>query len=201
MGKPRLVGLLVGQKIVVASHNAGKLRELRTILKPFDVEIVGAAELGLKEPVEDGDSFEANARIKATSARDSTGFTAISDDSGLVVPALKGSPGIYSARWAGPESNYYNAMMLIEEQLGSLDKNAHFTCALAVALPSGACCTFLGQVFGQLCFPPRGERGFGYDPIFQPAGFSETFGEMEPEIKHTISHRAQAFGKMQCKFL
>lgn len=194
------MGLLAGQKIIVASHNAGKVEEMRAILRPFELEVITASEIGLKEPVEDGDSFEANARIKAISARDSTGLAAISDDSGLVVPALGGLPGIYSARWAGPEKNYHKAIILIREQLGSLNKNAHFTCALAVALPSGACSTFLGQVFGQLAFPPRGTRGFGYDPIFQPTGFSETFGEMEAEKKHSISHRARAFTKMQHDF-
>ena len=199
-GEPRRMGLLVGQKIIIASHNAGKVEEMRTILEPFELEIIAASEIGLKEPVEDGNSFEANARIKAISARDSTGLAAISDDSGLVVPALRGSPGIYSARWAGPEKNYQKAIMLIKKQLGSLSKNAHFTCALAVALPSGACSTFLGQVFGQVAFPPRGTKGFGYDPIFQPDGFSETFGEMEAEKKHAISHRARAFAKMQGQF-
>lgn len=192
---------LFGQKLVIASHNPGKVRELRAILNTFDIEVLGAADMDLEEPAEDGDSFEENARIKAMYACNGTGLAALSDDSGLVVPALNGAPGIYSARWAGPEKNYQRAMTLIEEQLGSKAKNAHFTCALALAFPSGSCVTFVGQVFGLLTFPPRGTNGFGYDPIFKPQGFSNTFGEMDPHKKHTMSHRAMAFAKLRDKFL
>lgn len=192
---------LFGRKVVIASHNPGKVKELHAILRPFNIEVLGASDMNLEEPVEDGDSFEENARIKALYTSNETGLVAISDDSGLVIPALNGAPGIYSARWAGPEKNYQRAMNLIKEQLGSNEKKAYFTCALAVALPSGSCSTFVGHVFGVLSFPPRGTKGFGYDPIFQPDGFSETFGEMDPRQKHTISHRAKAFEKLQIAFL
>ena len=189
--------LQLGQKMVVASHNPGKVRELQAILQPLHVEIISAAVMGLEEPLEDGHSFEDNARIKAEFATSATGLPSIADDSGLVVPALNGSPGIYSARWAGPDKNYQKAMLLIQKQLGHLDKKAHFTCALAIALPSGLCPTFIGHVFGKLSFPPKGQNGFGYDPIFVPDGFEETFGEMQPEKKHSISHRAAAFAQMR----
>lgn len=174
---------------------------MRAIFAPFKLKVIAAAEIRLEEPIEDGDTFAANAEIKATRACRSTGLTAIADDSGLVVPALNGSPGIYSARWAGPEKNYTEAIKLIKTRVGNLSKNAHFTCALAVAPPSGICRTFIGRVFGKLTFPPRGTKGFGYDPIFIPDGFSETFGEMDQKTKHSISHRSQAFRQLREELL
>tara|TARA_Y100000588_G_scaffold373275_1_gene446874 strand:+ start:563 stop:1087 length:525 start_codon:yes stop_codon:yes gene_type:complete len=174
---------------------------MRAILAPFKLKIIAAGDMHLQEPVEDGDSFAANAEIKATAASQSTGLTAIADDSGLVVPSLNGSPGIYSARWAGPEKNYVKAIDLIKTRIGSLSRNAHFTCALTVASPSGRCHTFIGHVFGQLTFPPRGTKGFGYDSIFLPEGYSKTFGEMDQNTKHSISHRSQAFKQLQDELL
>jgi len=195
------LALQSGQRIIIASHNPGKVREIRAILAPFKLKIITAVEMQLKEPTEDGDTFAANAEIKATSASRSTGFTAIADDSGLVVPALNGSPGIYSARWAGPKKNYTEAINLIKTRVGNLSKDAHFTCALTVAPPSGICHTFVGHVFGRLTFPARGTKGFGYDPIFIPDGYSETFGEMDQNTKHAISHRAQAFHQLREELL
>ena len=195
------MALQSGQRIIIASHNPGKVREIRAILAPFKLKIITAVEMQLKEPTEDGDTFAANAEIKATSASRSTGFTAIADDSGLVVPALNGSPGIYSARWAGPKKNYTEAINLIKSRVGNLSKDAHFTCALTVAPPSGICHTFVGHVFGRLTFPARGTKGFGYDPIFIPDGYSETFGEMDQNTKHAISHRSQAFKQLREELL
>jgi len=174
---------------------------MRAILAPFKLKLVAAEEMELEEPTEDGDTFAANAKIKATSASRSTGLTAIADDSGLVVPALNGSPGIYSARWAGPEKDYTKAINLIKTRLGNLSTKAHFTCALTVAPPSGTCHTFIGHVFGRLTFPARGTKGFGYDPIFTPDGYSETFGEMDQNTKHAISHRSQAFKQLREELL
>ena len=195
------MGLLSNQQVVIASHNRGKVREMRAILAPFDLKVIAAVDMQLDQPIEDGDSFAANAEIKAATACRSTGLAAIADDSGLVVPVLNGSPGVYSARWAGPEKNYAKAMELIKTRVGDLSKNAHFTCALCLALPSGICHTFLGHVFGQLTFPPRGTKGFGYDPIFIPDGYSETFAQMDQDIKHSISHRSQAFSRLREELL
>ncbi len=195
------MALLSGQQVIIASHNPGKVREMRAILAPLNLKVIAASDMQLKEPVEDGDTFAANAEIKATSASRSTGLPAIADDSGLVVPALNGCPGIYSARWAGPEKNYTKAINLIKTRLGNLSKNAHFTCALTVSIPSGICQTFIGQVFGRLTFPSRGTKGFGYDPIFIPDGYSETFGEMDQNTKHAISHRSQAFNQLREELL
>ncbi len=195
------MALLSGQRVIIASHNPGKVREMRAILAPFKLKLVAAEEMELEEPTEDGDTFAANAKIKAASASRSTGLTAIADDSGLVVPALNGSPGIYSARWAGPEKDYAKAINLIKTRLGNLSTKAHFTCALTVAPPSGTCHTFIGHVFGRLTFPARGTKGFGYDPIFTPDGYSETFGEMDQNTKHAISHRSQAFKQLREELL
>ena len=197
VGRVHTLLLESGQRVIIASHNPGKVREMRAILAPLKLKVVAAAEMQLAEPLEDGDTFAANAEIKATSACSSTGLTAIADDSGLVVPALNGSPGIYSARWAGPDKNYARAIDLIKTRIGDLSRDAHFTCALAVAPPSGICHTFVGHVYGQLTFPPRGTKGFGYDSIFRPNGYAETFGEMDQNTKHSISHRSQAFKQLR----
>jgi XTP/dITP diphosphohydrolase len=189
-----------GQKLVVASHNGGKVREIRELLAPFGLVTLGAEELGLPEPEETGESFAANAVLKAEAASLASGLPALADDSGLCVDALDGAPGIYSARWAGPDKDFRAAMRRIEDALaGSPQKNAHFVCALALAMPGavpGAGTeVFEGRVFGALVFPPRGDKGFGYDPIFVPEGYRQTFGEMEQAAKHAISHRARAFEK------
>jgi XTP/dITP diphosphohydrolase len=186
-----------GRKLVIASHNPGKAREIAELLAPFGVAVVSAATLGLPEPAETGQTFAANAELKARAAARDSGFPALADDSGLEVAALKGAPGIHSARWAGPTKDFVAAMRNIEDALkGHSDRTARFICALALAWPDGHCEVFEGRVDGHLVWPPRGSRGFGYDPIFVPEGFEETFGEMEPEAKHAISHRADAFRKL-----
>ena len=186
-----------GDQLVVASHNQGKIREIRDLLAPFGIHIVSAADAGLSEPDEDGVSFAENAVIKALAASRSSGLPALSDDSGLVVPALGGEPGIYSARWAGPDKDFRLAMDKVEHELtGKPDRSAYFACALALAWPDDHVEVFEGQVHGHLEFPPRGEKGFGYDPIFVPQGYDITFGQMDPAKKHSMSHRARAFEKM-----
>lgn len=188
---------LPGQELIVASHNPGKVIEIEALLAPHGLKVISAAKLNLPEPEENGASFAANAAIKASAACNATGLTAIADDSGLVVPLLSGAPGIYSARWAGPSKDFKVAIARLERELAGRDATAHFVCALAVAWPNGPCDIFEGKVFGTLLFPPRGEKGFGYDPIFQPLGSNRTFGEMRPEEKDLISHRASAFTKLR----
>jgi len=186
-----------GSRLVIASHNPGKVREIGALLQPYGVDVVSVGELGLPEPVEDGDSFIANAVIKAQAAAGAAGLIALADDSGLSVTALNGDPGIYSARWAGPEKDFGAAMKKVEDALGDApDRSARFVCALALAWPDGHVETFEGTVDGTLVWPPRGTHGFGYDPTFLPTGGSETFGEMDPDRKHAISHRADAFRKL-----
>jgi XTP/dITP diphosphohydrolase len=185
-----------GDRLVVASHNQGKVEEISALLAPFAIDTVSAARLGMAEPEETGDSFEANAALKARAAADVSGLPALADDSGLVVPALGGAPGIYSARWAGPAKDFRVAMRRVHRELGGRDRSAIFVAVLALAWPDGGMELFRGEVLGSLVWPPRGELGFGYDPMFVPAGGSETFGEMEPVEKHKISHRACAFAKL-----
>lgn len=190
-------------RIVIATHNAGKLRELRELLAPYGVEAVSAGELDLAEPEETGATFRANARIKAVAAAAAARLPAFADDSGLVVEALGGAPGIQSARWAGPDRDFYGAMKRIEELLReqkTADRRAHFVSALCVAWPDAHVEEFEGRVDGTLVWPPRGDQGFGYDPVFLPEGHSRTFGEMSAEEKHGLppkgrglSHRARAF--------
>jgi XTP/dITP diphosphohydrolase len=183
-----------GGRLVIASHNPGKVREIAELLAPHGAEIVSAADLGLPEPAETGASFIANAELKALAAARAAGLPALADDSGLNVDALGGAPGVYSARWAGPKKDFAMAMQRVERQLGhDADRRAHFVCALSLAWPDGHVESFEGRVDGRLVWPPRGERGFGYDPIFLPEGRSQTFGEMDPAGKHAISHRAEAF--------
>jgi len=187
----------VHPKLVIASHNSGKVREIAELLTDFQVNIVAAADLELQEPVEDGASFIANAEIKALAAVAATGLPALADDSGLCVHALQGQPGIYSARWAGPDKDFHSAMALIEQKLaGRSDRSAHFTAALTLAWPDGHCESFEGRVDGTLIWPAIGDRGFGYDPMFQPDGYDITFGQFDPARKHQISHRAHAFRKL-----
>ena len=188
-----------GRRLAIASHNAGKAREIADLLRPFGVDVAHAAALGLDEPEEDGDSFAENARIKAAAAAAAAGMPALADDSGLVVRALNGEPGIRSARWAGPDRDFSRAMAEVERRLartGGNDRAAHFTSALCLAWPDGHAETFVGRVDGRLVWPPRGDRGFGYDPMFAADGRQATFGEMDPADKHAISHRADAFRKL-----
>ena len=183
--------------LVIASHNPGKVREIGDLLRPFGIETVGAAALGLVEPEETGTTFAENAALKARAAARRAKLPALADDSGLAVTALDGAPGIYSARWAGPKKDFAIAMQKVEDALkGKSDRRAAFVAALALAWPDGRCDVFEGRVEGTLVWPPRGEKGFGYDPLFVPAGHTITFGEMEPTKKHTMSHRAKAFAKL-----
>jgi len=185
------------KKLVIASHNPGKVREIDDLLRPHGVESVGAAALGLVEPVETGTNFAENAALKARAAAEASRLPALADDSGLAVGALNGAPGIYSARWAGPGKDFGIAMGKVEQALkGQRDRRASFVCALAIAWPEDAVQVFEGRVDGTLVWPPRGDKGFGYDPMFVAAGHSMTFGEMEPAAKHAISHRARAFAKL-----
>ena len=185
------------KRLVIATHNKGKLAEIADLLRPFDIEVAGAGELGLPEPDETGDSFEANAILKAKAAADASRAPALADDSGLVVPALGGEPGIYSARWAGPARDFSEAMRAVEDRLaGKADRCAYFIAALALAWPDGHVEVFRGKAHGSLVWPPRGNKGFGYDPMFRPDGDTRTFGEIDPEEKHRISHRADAFRKL-----
>jgi XTP/dITP diphosphohydrolase len=186
-----------GDRLVIATHNPGKLAEIVALLAPLGIAATGAAALGLPEPKETGESFADNATLKARAAAKASGLPALADDSGLVVPALAGAPGIHSARWAGPGRDFASAMARVEERLaGQRDRRGLFVAALALAWPDGHTECFEGAVEGVLVWPPRGLRGFGYDPMFLPAGGRLTFGEMDPASKHAISHRAQAFRKL-----
>jgi len=188
-----------GARLLVATHNPGKARELAEILENRFV-LVTAGELGLPEPEETEASFVGNALLKARQAADASGLPALADDSGMSVAALDGAPGIYSARWAGPDRDFYAAMRKVEQRLeetGAEDRAAWFTCALALAWPHGAAVVVEGRIDGTLTFPPRGTLGFGYDPIFVPEGGTQTFGEMGPAAKDAVSHRARAFAKLK----
>jgi XTP/dITP diphosphohydrolase len=186
-----------GQKLVLASHNTGKLREIEALLRPLGVEVVSAGELGLPEPEEDAPDFAGNARIKAVAAATASGLPALSDDSGFCVAALGGAPGVYSARWAGPAKDFGHAMATVHERMGDdPDRRAWFIAALCLAWPDGHTETFMGRVDGAVVWPPVGDKGFGYDPMFVPAGMQHTFGEIDPEEKHAVSHRARAFAQV-----
>ena len=186
-----------GGTLVIASHNPGKVREIAELLAPHGANVALAAALGLAEPEETGASFVENAVLKARAAAERARLPALADDSGLVVAALGGAPGIHSARWAGATKDFDVAMKRVNDLLdGSRDRSARFVCALALCWPDGHCETFEGEVRGTLVWPPRGSKGFGYDPMFMADGRSETFGEMEPGAKHAISHRADAFHKL-----
>jgi XTP/dITP diphosphohydrolase len=185
-----------GSTLIVASHNKGKVREIFDLLRPFGIVVKGAAELGLPEPEETGNTYAENAILKARAAAMAAGHPAIADDSGLSVAGIDGAPGIYSARWAGPDRDFNLAMAKVERIIRELkikDRSAKFVCALALSDPHGRTQVFQGEVKGHLDFPPRGTRGFGYDPIFIADGMSQTFGEIDPAVKHSISHRAKAF--------
>ena len=190
----------IGPKLVIATHNAGKLREIRELLAPHGIECVGAADLDLPEPEEIGNSFVDNAELKAREAADLSGFPSLADDSGLAVDALHGLPGIFSARWAEDDEgtrDFGRAMERVWREVEATGPDAghdaHFVCALSLAWPDGAIESFEGKVHGTLVWPPPGDNGFGYDPMFVAAGMDQTFGEIEPDAKHAISHRAEAF--------
>ena len=199
-GGEQAIRKLAPGKLVIASHNQGKVREIAELLGPHGIEPVSAGALGLPEPDETGTTFIANAELKALQAADLSGLPALADDSGLCVEALGGEPGIFSARWAGPDKDFNLAMRLVHDAVTAkgpeAGRNAHFICALALAWPDGHVEAFEGRVDGVLVWPPRGTQGFGYDPMFQPIGHSVTFGEMEPGAKHAMSHRADAFAKL-----
>lgn len=188
-----------GERLVVASHNPGKIREIGDLIRPFGVDAVPAATIGVTEPEEAETTFIGNARLKALHSARATGLPALSDDSGLEVEALHGAPGVYSARWAGPAKDFGVAMQKVHHGCSerkawtATGPRASFTAALCIAWPDGTTRVFEGKVFGRLVWPPRGTRGFGYDPMFLADGETETFGEMAPERKHTLSHRARAF--------
>ena len=188
-----------GDELVFATHNPGKLREIDELIAPFRMTVASASALGLPEPDETGATFEENAILKAVAAAAASGHPALADDSGLVVDALGGEPGIYSARWAGPHKDFAHAMQMIEDRLlkaGATTsdlRRAHFVAVLALAFPGGRTEVFHGEVNGHLVWPPRGPNGFGYDPMFVPEGHDRTFGEMAPHEKHNLSHRARAF--------
>ena len=197
----------IPRRLVIATHNSGKLQEFRDLLRPFGVEVLSAGELDLPEPEETGSTFVENAEIKAAAAARAAGLPALADDSGLCVDALDGDPGLYSARWAGPNKDFAGAMARIERLLDDKGarsperRRAHFVAALVLAWPDGRRERVEGKVFGRIVRPPRGNQGFGYDPLFQPDGHERTFGEMTAEEKHGIpadgsealSHRARAF--------
>ncbi|WP_416899052.1 MAG: RdgB/HAM1 family non-canonical purine NTP pyrophosphatase [Minwuia sp.] len=190
---------LTERKIVVASHNRGKVVEIAELLRPFGIQPVSAAELNLPEPEETETTFTGNALLKARAAAEASGLPSLSDDSGLAVTALGGDPGIYSARWAGPERDFDLAMQKVEDALqekGATDRSARFICALALCWPDGETAVFEGKVEGDLVWPPRGTNGFGYDPVFVATGRKITFGEMDPAEKHAMSHRADAFRQL-----
>jgi XTP/dITP diphosphohydrolase len=189
----------MGSRLVIASHNPGKAREIAELLAPYGVEVISAAVLDLPEPEEIATTFIGNAELKARAAATRSGLPALADDSGLVVHALDGAPGIYSARWAGPDKDFSVAMARVQHELearNAADRRAHFLAALSLCWPDGHCESFEGRVDGTLVWPPRGGKGFGYDPMFVPEGHDVTFGEMEPAAKHAISHRADAFRKL-----
>jgi XTP/dITP diphosphohydrolase len=197
----KMISFLSQRRLVIATHNGGKLREIQEILAPFSLDITSAAALGIEEPEETGMTFEENAALKARHSSAASGLWALSDDSGLEVDALDKAPGIYSARWAGPSKDFSMAMQRIEQELyerGHAPQGAaaRFVCVLALSDPAGSVQCFRGTVEGTLTFPPRGEKGFGYDPIFIAHGMSQSFAEIEPAEKHRISHRANAFTKL-----
>lgn len=184
-------------KLVIASHNQGKVREIGALLRPFDIDVVSVGEIDLPEPEETEHSFIGNADLKARAAAMASGLPALADDSGLACTALDGAPGIYSARWGGKTKNFDLAMSRVHRSLADKeDKSAAFICALSLVWPDGHAETFEGRVEGHIVEPGRGANGFGYDPIFVPTGATMTFGEMDPDAKHAISHRADAFNQL-----
>jgi len=182
-------------RLVVATHNSGKLKEISELIAPLGLEAISAGALGLPEPDETESTFVGNALLKARAAAKASGLVALADDSGLAVAALGGAPGIYSARWAGPEKDFGAAMARVHDELGGRDPAARFVCVLALADADGNEAAFEGEALGALTWPPRGEKGFGYDPMFIPAGHTRTFAEMDRDEKLPLTHRARAFEK------
>jgi XTP/dITP diphosphohydrolase len=193
MPQPATSPLFNGKPLVIASHNAGKVAEIDALIKPLGIHAISATAAGVDEPEETGDTFIANATLKSENACTISGHPSLADDSGLVIPAIGGQPGIYSARWAGPNKDFDAAFARIRHELGDKSPTAYFVCVLALSIPGQPTEVFEGRVHGQLNFPPRGAKGFGYDPIFTPTGYDQTFAELEPALKNSISHRAQAF--------
>jgi XTP/dITP diphosphohydrolase len=188
--------LAPGARLVLASHNAGKLREIAALLAPYGIDLLSAGALGLPEPEETAPDFAGNARLKALAASRAAGLPALADDSGFCVAALAGAPGVLSARWAGPGKDFSAAMARVHALAGDADdRRAWFVCTLCLAWPDGATATYLGRVEGAMVWPPRGDQGFGYDPIFVPGGGRLTYGEMPPAEKHATSHRARAMAQ------
>jgi XTP/dITP diphosphohydrolase len=189
--------LAAGSRLVLASHNRGKLREIAALLAPFRIDALAAHALGLPEPEETESDFVGNARLKALAAARGANMPALADDSGFCVAALGGAPGVLSARWAGPARDFSAAMQRVHDEMGAAsDRRAWFVCALCLAWPDGHAESFVGRVDGTVAWPPRGNLGFGYDPIFLPEGGTLTYGEMPPEEKHATSHRARAFAQL-----
>lgn len=189
--------LVPGERLAVATHNLGKLREIAALLAPHGIEAVSAGALGLPAPEETEATFAGNARLKAAAAAQGAGLPALADDSGFSLAALGGAPGVLSARWAGPGRDFAHAMRRVwDEMAGSDDRRAWFTCALCLAWPDGERATFVGRVEGSVTWPPRGSHGFGYDPLFVPLGEAETYGEMAPARKESTSHRARAMAQL-----
>lgn len=185
------------QKLVLATHNPGKVIEISNLLKVFEIKVLNAGELGVVEPEETGVTFEENALLKAYWSHKNTGFSSLADDSGLVIPALNGEPGVYSARWAGPDKDFQIAFNRIQAKLGDINETAaYFVCALALVIDEKQVVCVRGECHGKIVFPPKGGNGFGYDPIFIKNGMHQTFGEIDSELKHSISHRAEAFEKL-----
>ena len=204
MGEISMIRRLSPGRLVAATHNKGKVSELTDLFAPLGFEVVSAIELDLPEPEETEATFAGNAILKARAAAEATGAPALSDDSGLSVTALGGAPGIYSARWAGEPRDFGKAMEKVQRELddiGATDRSAKFVCALAIVWPDGHAEVFEGEVHGELTWPPRGDKGFGYDPVFVADGESVTFGEMEPALKHAMSHRARAVEKLKAALL
>jgi len=197
--EPQAIRKLAPGKLVIASHNQGKVREIAALLEGRGLDVVSAGELDLPEPEETGTTFVMNAELKARAAADLSGLPALADDSGLCVDALNGDPGIFSARWGGETKDFGHAMRLVEDKLAALPdapRTAHFVCALALAWPDGHVEWFEGRVDGTLVWPPRGDKGHGYDPVFRPDGHDATFGEMDEPAKNEISHRGDAFRQL-----
>jgi XTP/dITP diphosphohydrolase len=197
--EPQAIRKLAPGKLVIASHNQGKVREIAALLEGRGLDVVSAGELDLPEPEETGTTFVMNAELKARAAADLSGLPALADDSGLCVDALNGDPGIFSARWGGENKDFGHAMRLVEGKLAALPeapRTAHFVCALALAWPDGHVEWFEGRVDGTLVWPPRGDKGHGYDPVFRPDGHDVTFGEMDEPAKNAISHRGDAFRQL-----
>ena len=197
--EPQAIRKLKPGRLVIASHNPGKVREIGALLDGHGLDVVSAGKLDLPEPEETGTTFVMNAELKARAAADLSGLPALADDSGLCVDALGGDPGIFSARWGGEERDFGRAMQLVEDKLRETPdapRDAHFICALALAWPDGHVEWFEGRVDGCIVWPPRGDKGHGYDPIFQPLGYDKTFAEIDPAVKNAISHRADAFRQL-----